>query len=138
MQRTDERLVDHLEAEHPILIAAVSALREQATATLEGLEEAWRPLVAILRSWLPAAREAARAAEAIADLSRAERWLDSETNRTRAERFQPIAQRAAEVWASLRQNSSVTLDRLRLEGAATRATSRLTSASTDPAAKPSA
>ena len=42
------------------------------------------------------------------------------TDRIRAERFQPIAERAADVWALLRQNSSITLDHLKLEGAATR------------------
>jgi len=116
----DERLIVHLEAEHRTLSVAADALREQAAAALERLEEAWRPLVATLRRWLPAAREAARAAGAIAHLVSAEKWLDAETDRIRAERFRPIAERAAEVWESLRQNSSVSLDRLELEGAATR------------------
>ena len=116
----DERLIDRLEAEHRNLAAAADTLREQAAAALERLEEAWRPLVTTLRRWLPAAREAARAAGAVPHLSSAEKWLDSETDRIRAERFRPIAERAAEVWASLRQNSSVSLDRLSLEGAATR------------------
>ena len=116
----DERLLDHLEAEHRNLAAAAESLRGQATAALERLEEAWRPLVATLRGWLPAAREAARAAAAIPHLSSAEKWLDAETDRIRAERFRPIAERAAEVWTSLRQNSSVSLNRLELEGASTR------------------
>ena len=60
----DERLIVHLEAEHRTLSVAADALREQAAAALERLEEAWRPLVATLRRWLPAAREAARAAGA--------------------------------------------------------------------------
>lgn len=116
----DERLVDHLEAEHRNVAVAADSLRAQAAAALERLEEAWRPLVVRLRGWLPAARVAARAAVAIPDLSSAEKWLDAETDRIRAERFRPIAERAAAVWASLRQNSSVSLDRLELEGAATR------------------
>ena len=116
----DERLIDHLEAQHRNLADAARALREQASAALERLEEAWRPLVATLRGWLPAARQAERAAAAVPALSSAEKWLDAETDRIRAERFRPIAERAAEVWASLRQNSSVSLDRLELEGAATR------------------
>ena len=116
----DERLIDHLEAEQRNLATAANSLRQQAAAALERLEEAWRPLAATLRGWLPAAREAARASAAIPDLSSAENWLDAETDRIRAERFRPIAERAAEVWASLRQNSSVSLDRLTLEGAATR------------------
>ena len=115
-----ERLIDLLEAEQRNLAAAADSLRQQAAAALERLEEAWRPLAATLRGWLPAARVAARASAATPDLSRAEKWLDAETDRIRAERFRPIAERAAEVWASLRQNSSVSLDRLTLEGAVTR------------------
>ena len=99
----DERLIDHLEAEQRNLATAANSLRQQAAAALERLEEAWRPLAATLRGWLPAAREAARASAAIPDLSSAENWLDAETDRIRAERFRPIAERAAEVWASLRQ-----------------------------------
>ena len=116
----DERLIEHLEAGHRNLAAAAHSLREQAAAELERLEEAWRPLVATLRGWLPVARWAARAAAVISDLSSAEKWLAAETDRIRSERFRPIAERAAEVWTSLRQNSSVSLDRLELEGAATR------------------
>ena len=116
----DARLIEHLEAEHGSLAAAADSFRQQAAAALERLEEAWRPLVATVRAWLPAARDAARAAGTVPHLRRAEQWLDSETDRIRAERFQPIAERAADVWASLRQNSSVTLDHLKLEGAANR------------------
>ena len=116
----DDRLIEHLAAEHGNLSAAADSLREQAAAVLERLEEAWRPLVATLRAWLPAARDAARAAGTVPHLRSAEGWLNSETDRIRAERFRPIAERAADVWESLRQNSSVTLDHLKLEGAATR------------------
>ena len=119
-EMSDARLIGHLEAEHGNLSAAADSLREQAAAALECLEEAWRPLGAALRVWLPAARDAARAAGTVPHLRRAEQWLDSETDRIRAERFQPIGERAADVWESLRQNSSVTLDHLKLEGAATR------------------
>ena len=114
------RLIEHLEAEHGNLSAAADSFRKQAAAELERMEEAWRPLVVALRAWLPAARDAVRAAGTVPHLRRAEEWLDAETDRIRAERFQPIAERAADVWASLRQNSSVTLDHLKLEGAANR------------------
>ena len=116
----DDRLIEHMEAEHGNLSAAADSLREQAAAVLERLEEAWRPLVATLRAWLAAARDAARAAGTVPHLRGAEEWLNSETDRIRAERFRPIAERAADVWESLRQNSSVTLDHLKLEGASTR------------------
>ena len=116
----NDGLIEHLESEHHNLVATANSLREQAAAALERLEEAWRPLVATLRGWLPEARDAARAAGTVPHLRRAEEWLNSETDRIRAERFRPIAERSADVWASLRQNSSVTLDHLKLEGAANR------------------
>ena len=115
----DDSLIEHLEEEYLNLAAAADSLREQAAAELERLEEAWRPLVEVLRSWLPAARGAVQAARLVPHLSSAEKWLNSETDLIRAERFGPIAQRASEVWETLRQNSSVTLDHLKLEGSAT-------------------
>lgn len=118
-EAADNGLMEHLEEEHGKLAATATSFREQAAAELARLEEAWRPLVDTLRSWLPSARDAARASRVVTHLSRAEKWLNSETDLIRAERFGPIAKRASEVWETLRQNSSVTLDQLKLEGSAT-------------------
>ena len=118
-EAADDSLIEHLEAEHLNLAIAADSFREQAAAELGRLEEAWRPLVDTLRSWLPTARDAARASRVVPHLSRAEKWLGLETDLIRAERFGPIAKRAPAVWETLRQNSSVTLDQLKLEGSAT-------------------
>ena len=115
----DDSLIENLEEEHLNLTVAAGSLREQAANELGRLEEAWRPFVDTLRSWLPTARDAVRASRVVPHLSRAEKWLNSETDLIRAERFGPIAKRASEVWETLRQNSSVTLDHLKLEGSAT-------------------
>ena len=115
----DDSLIEHLQEEHHNLAAAADTFRQQAAAELERLEEAWRPLVEALRSWLPEARGAVQASRLVPHLNSAEKWLNSETDLIRAERFGPIAQRASEVWETLRQNSSVTLDQLKLEGSAT-------------------
>ena len=118
-ETADDSLIEHLEEEHHSLAAALDSFREQAAAELARLEEAWRPLVDTLRSWLPTARDAVRASRVVPHLNGAEKWLKSETDLIRAERFGPIAKRASEVWEILRQNSSVTLDHLKLEGSAT-------------------
>ncbi len=118
-EAADDSLIEHLEEEHHNLAAAADSLKEQAAAELGRLEEAWRPLVDTLRSWLPTARDAARASRVVPHLRRAEKWLNSETDLIRTERFGPIAKRASEVWETLKQNSSVTLDHLKLEGSAT-------------------
>ncbi len=118
-EAADGSLIEHLAEEHRKLAATADSFRAQAAAELARLEEAWRPLVDTLRSWLPTARDAVQASRVVPYLSSAEKWLNSETDLIRAERFGPIAKRASEVWETLRQNSSVTLDHLKLEGSAT-------------------
>ena len=115
----EDALMAHLEGTHRDLAAAADALRGHAARELESREDAWRPLARQLREWLPDARHAMRGSKAVAHLRSAEQWLQTETERFRAERFHPIAERAAEVWALLRQNSSVALEGLKLAGTTT-------------------
>ncbi len=117
---TDDTLMAHLEGAHRDLAAAAAALRARAATELERREDAWRPLARLLRDWLPDARRAVRGNKAVARLRSAEEWIQTETERLRAERFLPIAERAAEVWELLRQNSSVALEGLTLAGTATK------------------
>ena len=116
---TDEALIDHLQRSHAGLADAVATLREQAAAELERREDRWRPISSALRRWLPAAKQAALDRRTVPNLKKAEKWLDDETGRIRAERFQPIADQAREIWELLRQNSAVSLDDLELAGGAT-------------------
>ena len=116
----NDRLIAHLDDAYAGLAAEAVSLRDRAAAALENREDAWRPLARTLRDWLPDARRAVLGSKAVRSLRVAEQWLQAETERLRAQRFRPIAERAAEVWALLRQNSSVALDSLRLDGAATR------------------
>ena len=115
----DDDLVAHLQGTHGDLSTAAASLRDRAAAELERREDAWRPLARRLREWLPDARRAVRGSRAVAHLRAAEKWLQTEIERLRAERFRPIAERAAAVWALLRQNSSVALASLTLAGTTT-------------------
>ena len=116
---TDAQLIDHLRQFYAGLVDAAATLREQAAAQLGQREDRWRPIARALRKWLPDAKGAALDRRTVPNLKRAEKWLDAETGRIRTERFRPIADRAAEVWELLRQDSAVALDHLELAGSAT-------------------
>ena len=116
----DADLARHLEEAHGDVVAAAEALRAAAVAELERREDAWRPAVHALRAWLPGAKRAALARKSVPTMRNAEKWLDAETDRIRAERFRPIADEAAALWDLLRQNSAVALAGLELAGSATR------------------
>ena len=115
----DESVIEHLRQSHASLENAAVTLHEQAAAELRRREDAWRPIARSLREWLPDATKAALARRAAPNIRKAEKWLLGATGVIRAERFKPIADRARDVWALLRQNSSVALDDLELAGGST-------------------
>ena len=116
----DTNLAAHLEDTHGDLVTAAEIIRAEAAGELDRRESIWRPAARGLREWLPAARLSAGGSTTVPVLRAAERWLDAETDRIRAERFRPIADEAAAVWNELRQNSAVALDGLELAGTATK------------------
>jgi hypothetical protein len=99
---------------------AVVRLREAARAKLERREDAWRPVTAEVALWLAAAREAVRRAADLDRIKRAETWLKKAAAGIRDDRFGPIAEKAAGIWESLRQQSHVELGRIQLTGDGTR------------------
>jgi DNA repair exonuclease SbcCD ATPase subunit len=108
-------LAQHLELTGPPLQKAVEELRRVATAELGKREDAWRPVAIQLTAWLPQARDAVKAADAIPQLKKAEDWLKRAAEEIRNERFDPIAQRSIEIWKQLRLQSNVELGRITLE-----------------------
>lgn len=118
-----DALAAHLETAIAPLEAATLALRVTALAELERREDLWRPVVRPARDWLTAARTAVEEALPVPALRAAETWVKTEEQRLRAERFAPIAAAVQANWTTLRQDSSVALGELRLEG--TRTTRRL-------------
>ena len=99
--------------------AAVEPLREQARAELDRRENLWRPLARRLLDWLPAGRRGQEAAKRLEAVQAAEKWLAGVEDEVRAERFQPIAQRARRNWELLGRGSSISLDDLELTGRST-------------------
>jgi energy-coupling factor transporter ATP-binding protein EcfA2 len=115
-----ELLAGHLERSAPPLVAALDALQGAARAHRQEQEDRWRPQAEALRSWLPKALVVQADAPVIPDLKAAEEWVKAVAAEIRQARFAPLAGEAQEIWTLLRQQSSVSLDGVRLEGTANR------------------
>ena len=107
------------------MASAVASLRDAAAAELARREDRWRPIAAEVTVWLPDARAAAKGAAAVKPLKKAEDWLKQATTEIRDARFVPIKEHAQRIWNLLRMQSNVSLDDIRLTGAATRRTAVL-------------
>lgn len=120
--RTDDlvHLADHMESSLRPLEKALHALRERARVELDRRQSLWRPIAVELGSWLPKAKSAQRNSEKIPLLEAAEGWMKSTAADLRNQRFEPIADKAAEIWKLLRQQSNVDLGRIELEGSGSR------------------
>ncbi len=99
---------------------ALVVLREQARVELDRREDLWRPLRRRLLEWLPSARRGQQAAARLPTVQAAADWLTNVEDDVRAERFQPIADRARRFWQIMGKGSSVALDDLTLAGQANR------------------
>jgi recombinational DNA repair ATPase RecF len=120
LDQEPEAMADHLLACFDPLERTLSAVREAARAELDRRESAWRPLARDLSEWLGQAREAQAARAMLPRLRDAERWLGTTSAELRDARFEPIANRALEMWEQLRCRSNVELVRPALAGHSTR------------------
>jgi ABC-type lipoprotein export system ATPase subunit len=73
-----------------------------------------------LARWVDLAHKADAAAPQATAAKQAADWLKANTATLRNQRIAPLADRARHIWATLRQESNVDLDSIRLEGSATR------------------
>jgi energy-coupling factor transporter ATP-binding protein EcfA2 len=99
---------------------ALARVQEDARREVDRRQDAWRPVAIRLGAWLKEARSAQEAAAVVPDLKRAEKWLKENSIPIRNERFAPIADEAADLWALLRQRSNVRLGKIELEGSGAR------------------
>lgn len=111
---------DALRLDAPLLAEALQALRKTAADELARREDRWRPLATQVAGFLPDARAALAAKSAAAELDTAETWLVAAEDEIRRERFAPIAEHTRSLWAELRHESNVSLERIDLLGANTR------------------
>lgn len=109
-------LAEHLERGAPGLWAAVEEARTAARRRLDELADRWRPLAADLDAWVRAAREAETKHNQRARVNAGYDWLRTTALGLRNDRLRPLAERSAEVWAELRQESNVELGPVQLAG----------------------
>jgi len=113
-------LADHMESRLLEFAQAVRTLVENAALEREKLEDVWRPIASAIEGWLPTAKKALAARDAIKQIKAAEDWWKETSASVRDERFAPIADRARAVWSQLRLQSNVDLGGVVLEGTAGR------------------
>jgi len=113
-------LADHLVAARQPLDDAVAAVRSQAAQLLADREDQWAPLALKLRDWTSAQKLAGENSAKVTELTSALTWLKNNAAQLRNQRLAPLVDRARHIWATLRQESNVGLDAIRLEGEATR------------------
>ena len=107
-------------------LGSVSSINEQidrvvseASAELARSDDAWRPFAEQIVAWVHQSEAVEVSSARAKRLKVAEEFFKEAEAALRAERFQPIAERAGELWSVLRQQSNVTLERVALEGSTT-------------------
>jgi len=114
------RMADRLEEGHDGLAVSAGEVRKLARAELDRREDAWRPVAKDVVQWLPGAHSALRGSAMVPHLKAGEAWLRTTIEQMRNDRFEPIAAEAQRTWEQLRQQSSVELKAVELEGTGTR------------------
>ena len=112
----DLALAEHVERSIPVVAQSYSAVRHEAEALIQSRKDAWSPVALQLAEWLSKAELAAATRPKLTVATEALKWLQGNAKDLRNERIAPLAGRAKEIWAALRQASNVDLDAVRLEG----------------------
>jgi DNA repair exonuclease SbcCD ATPase subunit len=112
----DLALADHVERRLPDLEQAYSALRQQADDLITQREDAWSPVALDFADWLKKAEVAGDAEPKLKLATEAQKWFQRNAGELRNQRIAPLAQRAKDIRAALRQESNVDLGAIRLEG----------------------
>lgn len=112
----DTALADHVELALPDLRATYEALQREAAGRIDQRDDAWHPVALEVAVWLRSAQAGAAAAPKLKIAAEAQKWLQDNAATLRNERMAPLADKAREIWAALRQESNVDLAAIRLEG----------------------
>ena len=97
---------------------AITQLRQQAGVELARREDVWRPMAREVQAWLAVARKSHPAIQRLPEIAAAEKWLNGANDDLRKERFAPHAAEVKRIWNQLRHSSNVSLEDIRLMGAA--------------------
>ncbi|MDH6578856.1 AAA family ATPase [Kitasatospora sp. MAP5-34] len=103
-----------------ILAEACRQVREDAVRRLAQQDQRWQGVVARLAVWIALADEAAAAEPLLTQVKAARTWLKGAHAAIRDERMLGIVETSQQIWAYLRQESSITLGSVQLTGSANR------------------
>ena len=112
----DLELAEHVAATFPQLQSTFVALRQQASELIRQRSDEWDPVAVTLADWVGKADAAAQAEPQLKFADEALKWLQANAGELRNERIAPLADKARQIWAELRQESNVDLESIRLEG----------------------
>ncbi|MET0758515.1 MAG: hypothetical protein ABWY39_11450 [Mycobacterium sp.] len=112
----DHTLADHVKETLAPLRAAYDTLRQEATDLIAAREDAWSPVAVQLADLVHKAEVAAEAEPKLTVATEAQKWLQANAGQLRNQRIAPLAEKAKDIWAALRQESNVDLGAIRLEG----------------------
>ncbi len=112
----DLALAQHVEQALAELEAGYAALRQEASALIQQREDAWSPVALELADWVRAAEVASDAEPKLKIATDAQKWLQANASELRNQRIAPLADKARQIWAALRQESNVDLGAIRLDG----------------------
>lgn len=99
-------------AVRPIVETAITRAKGEA----EKIESVFRPFATKVAAYLERANAFAPRAEHLKPLESAEKWLEGRRQAMRDARFDPIVDRAKEIWSKLSAQSFVSLDDIALAG----------------------
>ena len=112
----DHALADHAAATLAPLQAAYKTLRQEAADLITAREDAWSPVAVQLADLVHKAEVATEAEQKLTVATEALKWLQANAGELRNQRIAPLAGKAKDIWAALRQESNVDLWAIRLEG----------------------
>jgi energy-coupling factor transporter ATP-binding protein EcfA2 len=114
------RTLDDLVVYGTEAFALAVAWAERCRAEVDQARRAWAEVAPELAALAEQARQAVAWRSRLRSLEAAEKWLKGVEAEVRDAAFRPIATEARQIWELLRQESSVSLDDVRLEGTGTR------------------
>ncbi|TCM51299.1 AAA family ATPase [Kribbella sp. VKM Ac-2568] len=123
---SDVELARHLTSNITTLVSALTLLRDEAAARLSERDDSWRRLAQQTAVWVELKRAADAVDTDLHDAKAAWTWLKDNAEGLRNQRLEPLADEARRIWASLRQESSIDLDKITLSGQRTRGRVKLT------------
>ena len=109
-------LAAHLQTTVPALVAAVSALKNEAAQAVSDRENRWAPIATQLAAWVTAELKSRGVADHAVAIKKALDWLRDCTDDLRQQRLTPISEQARLIWSQLRQESNVELGEISLVG----------------------